>query len=182
MGVPPQTAPSAASPASCLWHMKAGDQVKVLPSARQTRVQRIVTMDGDLETAVAGQSIMLTLQDEIDASRGSVICAADAPVEVADQFEATGAVDGRRGDAPGAPTLIKLGTRTVPGKLATPKYEINVNTLEHTSRQARWPSTRSASATCRWTNRCRLRPTPTTVTSAASSSSTGSPTTRSAWG
>jgi bifunctional enzyme CysN/CysC len=113
--------------------LRAGDQVKVLPSARQTRVQRLVTMDGDLETAVAGQSIMVTLQDEIDASRGSVICAADAPVEVADQFEAQVLWMGDEEMLPGRAYLIKLGTRTVPGKLATPKYEINVNTLEHTA-------------------------------------------------
>jgi bifunctional enzyme CysN/CysC len=113
--------------------LKAGDQVKVLPSARQTRVQRLVTMDGDLETAVAGQSIMVTLQDEIDASRGSVICAADAPVEVADQFEAQVLWMGDEEMLPGRAYLIKLGTRTVPGKLATPKHEINVNTLEHTA-------------------------------------------------
>ena len=67
--------------------LTAGDQVKILPSGRESRIQRLVTMDGDLSTAVAGQSIMVTLQDEVDASRGSVICSAGAPVEVADQFE-----------------------------------------------------------------------------------------------
>jgi len=113
--------------------LKPGDPVKVLPSARESRVQRIVTMDGDLEAAVAGQSVMLTLQHEIDASRGSVICAADAPVEVADQFEVQVLWMGDEEMLPGRPYLIKLGARTVPGKLATPKYEVNVNTLEHTA-------------------------------------------------
>jgi bifunctional enzyme CysN/CysC len=113
--------------------LKPGDPVKVLPSARESRVQRIVTMDGDLEAAVAGQSVMLTLEHEIDASRGSVICAADAPVEVADQFEVQVLWMGDEEMLPGRPYLIKLGARTVPGKLATPKYEVNVNTLEHTA-------------------------------------------------
>jgi bifunctional enzyme CysN/CysC len=128
------TVPSAGSPAlMTAGTLKPGDKVKVLPSARESRVQRIVTMDGDLDTAVAGQSIMLTLQHEIDASRGSVICAADAPVEVADQFEAQVLWMGDEEMLPGSAYLIKLGTRTVPGKLATPKYEVNVNTLEHTA-------------------------------------------------
>jgi bifunctional enzyme CysN/CysC len=110
-----------------------GDQVKVLPSGRESRIQRLVTMDGDLATAVAGQSIMVTLQDEIDASRGSVICSADAPIEVADQFECQVLWMGDEEMLPGRAYLIKLGTRTVPGKLAQPKYEVNVNTLEHTA-------------------------------------------------
>ncbi len=113
--------------------LQPGDQVKILPSGRESQVKRIVTMDGDLDAAVAGQSVMLTLEHEIDASRGSVICAADAPVQVADQFEVQVLWMGDEEMLPGRPYLIKLGTRTVPGKLAAPKYEVNVNTLEHTA-------------------------------------------------
>ena len=74
--------------------LKQGDKVKVLPSARESTIARIVTHDGDLDSAQAGQAIMLTLADEVDASRGNVICSADAPVEVADQFEGPRTVDG----------------------------------------------------------------------------------------
>ncbi|NNJ74180.1 MAG: sulfate adenylyltransferase subunit CysN [Anderseniella sp.] len=113
--------------------LKQGDKVKVLPSARESTIARIVTHDGDLDHAQSGQAIMLTLADEIDASRGNVICSADAPVEVADQFEAQILWMGDEPMLPGRPYLIKLGARTVPAKLAQPKYEVNVNTLEHTA-------------------------------------------------
>ena len=69
--------------------VRPGDRVGVYPSGRETTVERIVTYDGDLDVAVAGQAVTLTLADEIDVSRGDVIAAADAPPEVADQFEAT---------------------------------------------------------------------------------------------
>ena len=68
--------------------IRPGDPIRVLPSGTTSTVERIVTMDGDLDEAIAGQSVTLTLADEIDASRGDVICAADDPAEVADQFEA----------------------------------------------------------------------------------------------
>lgn len=113
--------------------LKQGDRVKVLPSARESAIARIVTRDGDLGSAQAGQAIMVTLADEIDAGRGNVVCAADAPVEVADQFEAQILWMGDDPMLPGRPYLVKLGARTVPAKLAQPKYEINVNTLEHTA-------------------------------------------------
>jgi len=113
--------------------LKPGDKVKVLPSARESTIARIVTQEGDLEQAVSGQSVMVTLTDEIDASRGNVICSADAPVEVADQFETQILWMGDEPMLPGRPYLIKLGTRSVPAKIAQPKYEVNVNTLEHTA-------------------------------------------------
>ena len=113
--------------------LKQGDRVKVLPTARESTIARIVTHDGDLERARANQAIMVTLDDEIDASRGNVICPADAPVEVADQFEAQILWMGDDPMLPGRPYLVKLGARTVPAKLAQPKYEVNVDTLEHTA-------------------------------------------------
>jgi len=69
--------------------VKAGDRVRVLPSGRESTVSRVVTFNGDLPLAVAGQSVTLALADEIDISRGDVISAAAAPAEVADQFETT---------------------------------------------------------------------------------------------
>ena len=66
--------------------MGPGDRVKVLPSGRESRVERIVTMAGDLDRGVAGQSVTITLKDEIDVSRGDVLAEAGQPPEVADQL------------------------------------------------------------------------------------------------
>ena len=73
--------------------------IRVLPAGTTSTIDRIVTMDGDLDEAIAGQSVTLTLTDEIDASRGDLICAADAPAEVADQFEGHVDLDARGRDA-----------------------------------------------------------------------------------
>jgi bifunctional enzyme CysN/CysC len=111
--------------------VRRGDPVRVLPAGTTSTIERIVTMDGDLDEALAGQSVTLTLTEEIDASRGDLICAADSPAEVADQFE--GHVIWMHEDAmlPGRPYLMKIGTRTVGVSISHPKYRIDVNTLEH---------------------------------------------------
>ncbi len=111
--------------------VRPGDEVRVLPAGRTTRVARIVTMDGDLAAAVAGQSVTLTLADEIDCARGSVIAAADAPPQMADQFEATIVWMDAAPLHVGRGYWLKLGTETVSASVAAPKYAINVNTLEH---------------------------------------------------
>ncbi len=111
--------------------IRAGQSIRALPSGRTSQVSRIVTHDGDLEQAVAGQSVTLTLTDEIDISRGDVIAAADAPPGVADQFQATIIWMHDEPMLPGRPYVIKIGTRTVTGSITTPKYKVNVNTLEH---------------------------------------------------
>jgi len=108
-----------------------GDRVKVLPSGRESRVARIVTMDGDLDRAVAGQSVTLTLEDEIDVSRGDVLAAVDAPPAVADQFETTIIWMADEPMLPGRPYWMKIGTRQVSATITEPKYKVNVNTLEH---------------------------------------------------
>lgn len=110
--------------------VKPGDAVRVLPSGKTSTVKAIVTMGGDLEEAVAGQSITLTLNDEIDCSRGGVITAADAPTEVADQFEATLVWMAEEEMLPGRPYLMKIGANTVSATITEPKYEINVNTTD----------------------------------------------------
>src|SRR5690606_20172696 len=69
--------------------IKPGDAIRVLPSGKTSTVTRIATMDGDLDQAVAGQSITLCFKDEIDCSRGDVITQAEQPTQVADQFEST---------------------------------------------------------------------------------------------
>ncbi len=111
--------------------VKPGDAVRVLPSGRTSRVARVVTFDGDLDQAAYGRSVTLTLEDEIDVSRGDVIAAADAPPAVADQFEATIVWMDEAPLLPGRTYLVKLGATTVNGSLGTPKYQIEVNTLEH---------------------------------------------------
>jgi bifunctional enzyme CysN/CysC len=111
--------------------VKPGDAVRVLPSGRQSTVARIVSFDGDLAQAVSGQSVTLTLADEIDVSRGDVICAADDPAGLADQFEAHVVWMGEEPLLPGRSYLVKLGASTVGASIAAPKYLVDVNTLEH---------------------------------------------------
>jgi bifunctional enzyme CysN/CysC len=82
---------------------------------------------------VAGQSVTLTLEDEVDVSRGDVICAAASPVEVADQFEAQILWMDDEPMLPGGPTCSSSAPQTVAGSLAAPKHKVNVNTLEHTA-------------------------------------------------
>ena len=112
-----------------------GEEIRVLPSGRTTRVARIVTADGDLAEAVAGQSVTVTFEDEIDCSRGDVIAAAGDPPEVADQFEATIVWMDEQEMLPGRGYWMKVGTQTVTATVQQPKYEVNVNTLEHLAAQ-----------------------------------------------
>ncbi|MBY6262107.1 sulfate adenylyltransferase subunit CysN [Azospirillum sp. 412522] len=111
--------------------VRPGNPVRVLPSGKTSTVSRIVTQDGDLDVAVAGQSVTLCLADEIDCSRGDVLAAAEEPPQVADQFEATVVWMADEALLPGRPYWLKLGTRTVTATLQQPKYQINVNSLEH---------------------------------------------------
>jgi bifunctional enzyme CysN/CysC len=105
--------------------------VRVLPSGRTTRIERIVMADGDLDEAVAGQSVTLTFTHEVDCSRGDVIASANAPPEVADQFEAAIVWMDEQEMIPGRGYWLKLGAQIVTATVQHPKYEINVNTLEH---------------------------------------------------
>ena len=111
--------------------VRPGDRIRMQPSGRESRVARIVTLGSDLPQAVAGQSVTLTLEDEIDISRGDVISSAEAPAEVADQFECTVVWMSDDAMLPGRPYLLKLGTRTVSATVTEPKYKVNVNTMEH---------------------------------------------------
>ena len=105
-----------------------GDDVVVLPSGQRTRVQRIVTADGDLPRAVAGQAITLTLADEVDVSRGDVIAAAGDPPQVADQFAAHLLWMGEQTLLPGRPYWLKIGARTVTAQVTDIKHKVDVNT------------------------------------------------------
>jgi len=111
--------------------ISVGDGVRVLPSGKTSRVSRIATFDGNLPRAVAAQAVTICLADEIDCSRGDVLVAADAPAQVADQFEATLVWMADEPLLPGRPYWLKLATQTVTANIQAPKYQVNINTLEH---------------------------------------------------
>ena len=109
-----------------------GDEIVALPSGRRSRVARIVDGGGDdLAQAGAGRAVTLTLQDEIDISRGDVIAAADAPPEVADQFAVHLLWMGEQALLPGRPYWLKIGARTVGASITEIKHRVDVNTQEH---------------------------------------------------
>ncbi|MBV1918755.1 MAG: sulfate adenylyltransferase subunit CysN [Sphingomonadaceae bacterium] len=108
-----------------------GDKIRVLPSGKTSAVSRISTMDGDQELAVAGQSVTICFEDEIDCSRGDVIAAADAPPEVSDQFESTIVWMNDEALHVGRSYWLKLASQMVSVTVLEPKYKIDVNTLDH---------------------------------------------------
>ncbi|PZU54253.1 MAG: adenylyl-sulfate kinase, partial [Thauera sp.] len=111
--------------------IEPGAAIRVQPSGRTSTIKRIVTADGDLPRAIAGQSVTLVLEDEVDISRGDVISHKDTPAEVADQFEATLVWMQDEPMMPGRAYLMKIGTRTVTATVTDIKHKVNVNTLEH---------------------------------------------------
>ncbi len=111
--------------------VRPGDLVRVLPSGRQSKVARIVAQDGDLQEAVDGQSITLTLEDEVDVSRGDVLAAGSAPPGVADQFQVTMIWMHEEHMLPGRPYLMKIGPRMLNASITDLRYRVNVNTMEH---------------------------------------------------
>jgi bifunctional enzyme CysN/CysC len=111
--------------------VRAGDTLKVLPSGRESRVARIVTADGDLQCAVAGQCVTITLTDEVDVSRGDVLVDTQSPPQAADQFDATLIGLTEAAIFPGRSYLMKMATKAVTATVNPLKYKVNVNTLEH---------------------------------------------------
>jgi bifunctional enzyme CysN/CysC len=107
-----------------------GDAIVVLPSGQRSRIARIVTAAGDLARAEAGQAVVLTLDDEIDASRGDVIASAVQPPEIADQFAAHLLWMGDQPLLPGRPYWLRIGTRTVGAQVTEIKHRVDVNTQE----------------------------------------------------
>ncbi|MEL7040823.1 MAG: sulfate adenylyltransferase subunit CysN [Pseudomonadota bacterium] len=110
--------------------VKPGDRVKTLPSAKETTIERVVVHGGDLEEGIAGQSVTLTFADEVDTSRGDVICAAGEPAEVADQFQARVLWMADSDMLPGRRYLLKIGAKTVTATVLDLKFGIDVNTLQ----------------------------------------------------
>jgi bifunctional enzyme CysN/CysC len=113
--------------------VEPGDRIKVLPSAQEAAVARVVTKDGDLHTGRRGQAVTVVLDREIDVSRGDVLCGAESPVAIADQFEVKLLWMAQEELLPGRTYLVKLGTSTAQATVTALKYKINVNTLEHTA-------------------------------------------------
>ncbi len=111
--------------------IKPGDAIRVLPSGKTSTISRIVALGGDLDQAIAGQSVTLCFADEIDCSRGDVIAAADTPPEVADQFEGTIVWMDDEALHVGRSYWLKIGAQTVSATIQQPKYTVNVNTMEH---------------------------------------------------
>ncbi|THG85888.1 sulfate adenylyltransferase subunit CysN [Pseudomonas sp. A-1] len=111
--------------------LRVGESIRVLPSGKQSRVAGILGMAGEQQEALCGQAVTLSLEDEIDISRGDLITLADAPAAVADQFEATLVWMGEEPLLPGRPYLMKIGCRTLGMSCATLKHKVNVNSLEH---------------------------------------------------
>jgi bifunctional enzyme CysN/CysC len=114
--------------------LKVGDRIQVQPSGKQSTINRIISSDSPQENcnlAVPGQAITFTLNDEVDISRGDVISHADAPAEVANQFEATIIWMHEEPLLPGRQYSLKIGVQTVTATVTSIKYEVNINTLEH---------------------------------------------------
>jgi bifunctional enzyme CysN/CysC len=111
--------------------VEVGQKIRVLPSGRESRVARILVGDSDERAARAGESVAITLADEVDVSRGDVMVGAEAPPAVADQFEATIVWMSEQPMLQGRSYLVKIATQTVTATVAPLKHVVNVNTLEH---------------------------------------------------
>jgi len=122
--------------------VKPGDAVRIVPSGKTSTITRIVTMpstgsaggtagSGDLDEAVAGEAVTICLADEVDCSRGDVIAAAGDPPESADQFEAQIVWMSDQDLIPGRAYWLKLASQTVSATIHQPKFEIDINSLEH---------------------------------------------------
>jgi bifunctional enzyme CysN/CysC len=111
--------------------VRAGARVRVLPSGRETNTTGIFVGDRPSDVACAGQSVIVTLADQIDVSRGDVLAAADDPPRVAQQFEAVVVWLFERPMLPGRAYLIKIATQTAVATVAPLKHKVDVNTLEH---------------------------------------------------
>jgi sulfate adenylyltransferase subunit 1 len=107
-----------------------GQAVKALPSGKTSRVERIVTFDGDLSAAYPGQAVTVTLEDEIDISRGDWIVSADADIPLSNAFMADIVWMHEDALAPGKLYDFKLATRDLSGQVSAIEYQVDVNTLE----------------------------------------------------
>ena len=115
-----------------LGEVHVGDEIVALPSGKKSTVKEIVTYDGNLEHAIAGQTVTLTLNDEIDISRGNVLVKAGEEPSLSRSVRATVVWMNDQPLVKGKLYNVKIGTQTVPAKVTAINYRVNVNTLEHT--------------------------------------------------
>jgi bifunctional enzyme CysN/CysC len=108
-----------------------GDRVVVASSGKQSSVTRIVTADGDLSEARAGDAVTLTFADEVDVARGDVIALADSRPDVVDQFAAHVLWMSEDEMLPGRAYMMRIGNKFVPARITMLKHKVDVNTLEH---------------------------------------------------
>ena len=111
--------------------VRPGQEIVISPSERKCRIDRIVTSDGDLPLARAGDAVTLTLSDQIDAGRGDVLADLESPPEISDQLRATLLWLDEDALLPGRAYEIKVGTRTTGASISDLRYAINVDTMEH---------------------------------------------------
>lgn len=111
--------------------IKVGDKIKTLPSAKESVVKSILVGDKESKKAIAGQSVTLTLKDEIDISRGDMIATSKEPPQAANQFETTILWMDEDAMLPGRSYIMKSGTQVAQATITAPKYKVNVNTLAH---------------------------------------------------
>jgi bifunctional enzyme CysN/CysC len=110
--------------------VKKGERIRLLPSGQEVEIASIVTKDGDLDEAVAGQALTLTLTQEVDASRGDMFCSPQSPATVAGQLQAHLVWMVEEPLMPGRSYWLKCSTQTVSASVTKIKYQVNINTLE----------------------------------------------------
>lgn len=113
--------------------VRVGDSLKVLPSNKKSSVDKIVTFDGDLQEAIRGQSVNITLKDEIDISRGDLLVSESSSIQVASQFQTKLLWMSEQKLVPGAQYWVKMRAKVVSASLSKPNYLLDINTLEKTS-------------------------------------------------
>ena len=111
--------------------IKPGDEIITIPSGKRSTVERIVTMSGDLRSAKEGQAITVTLSNEIDISRGDIICGVDSPAEQSDQFQAHILWMTEKKLFPGRGYLMKTNNKTTPFSITDLKHKVDVNNFSH---------------------------------------------------
>jgi bifunctional enzyme CysN/CysC len=109
--------------------VRPGDRVVAEPSGVESTVARIVTYDGDVELAVAGQSVTVTLDDEIDVSRGDVLAGAHAPPRVGDQFQASIVWMAEQPLLRGRSYVMRVGTNAVAATISPLKYKLDIDSM-----------------------------------------------------
>ena len=108
-----------------------GDQIVALPSGKASTIKSIVTYEGDIEEAFPPMAVTLTMEDEIDISRGDIITRSDDLPTIADKFNANIVWMTEKAMTPGRQYTIKLATRSVSGSISNVQHRIDVNTMEH---------------------------------------------------